>query len=66
MLGNQCSNHWQIPRIVLAQLEGSGRSSLGSYDAQASKDLHDLLDEMPLKDGDAWILALLEKNNMLG
>ena len=53
-------------RIVQAQLEGSGRGSLGSYDTKASQDIDDLLHSMPLKDGDAWISALMQKNEMLG
>ena len=53
-------------RIVKAQLGGSGRDSLGSYNAKGSQDLQDLLDEMPLKDGDAWIAALMRKNELLG
>lgn len=49
-----------------AQLGGSGRSNLGSYNAKGSEDLQSLLEEMPLKDGDAWIAALMRKNELLG
>lgn len=49
-----------------AQLGGSGREALGSYNAKGSTDLQTLLEEMPLKDGDAWIAALMRKNELLG
>ena len=39
---------------------------MGSYNAKGSQDLQDLLEEMPLKDGDAWIAALMRKNELLG
>jgi hypothetical protein len=39
---------------------------MGSYDAKASQDLQALLEEMPMKDCDAWIAALLRKNELLG
>ena len=53
-------------RIVLAQLEGSGRGGLGSYNAKAHEDLLSLLDEVPVKDGNAWIETLMHRNEMLG
>ena len=55
-----------MSRIVLAQLEGSGRGGLGSYNAKAHEDLLSLLDEVPVKDGDAWIETLMHRNEMLG
>jgi hypothetical protein len=53
-------------RIVQAQLGGSGRDNLGSYNVKASEDLQALLEDMPMKDCDAWIAALLKKNELLG
>lgn len=55
-----------LSRIVQAQLGGSGRDSLGSYNAKGSQDIQTLLEEMPLKDGDAWIAALMRRNELLG
>ncbi len=49
-----------------AQLGGSGRSDIGSYNAKASQDLQTLLEEMPMKDCDVWIAALLKRNELLG
>lgn len=53
-------------RIVLAQLEGSGRGSLGSYNADSYEALTTMLHEEPMKDGDAWVEKLLQRNEMLG
>ncbi|KAG2442254.1 hypothetical protein HYH02_009738 [Chlamydomonas schloesseri] len=53
-------------RVVLAQLEGSGRGALGAYDSQAAGDLHHFLQNVPLKDGDAWLTQLMRKNSSLG
>ena len=53
-------------RIVLAQLEGSGRGSLASYNAESYDALTTMLHEEPMKDGDAWLEKLLQKNEMLG
>ncbi|GAX77107.1 hypothetical protein CEUSTIGMA_g4553.t1 [Chlamydomonas eustigma] len=53
-------------RIILAQLEGSGRGSLASYNQEAYNDLVSFLQSEPLKDGDEWIQKLMLKNSMLG
>lgn len=53
-------------RIVLAQLEGSGRGSLASYNSRSYEDLVGLIEEHPMTDGDAWLKLLLAKNEMLG
>ena len=53
-------------RIVLAQLEGSGRGSLASYNAAAYKDLTSFLEANPVRDSEAWLSELLKKNEMLG
>ena len=51
---------------MLAQLEGSGRGALGSYNAQAYTDLSSFVQENPLKDGDEWLGLLMKRNEMLG
>ena len=53
-------------RIVLAQLTGSGRGGLGSYNSQQHTDLMAYLEEEALRDGDAWLKGLLKRNEMLG
>ncbi len=53
-------------RIVLAQLEGSGRGSLASYNAEAYDALTTMLQDEPMRDGDAWLEKLLTRNEMLG
>jgi len=50
----------------LAQLEGSGRGSLASYNAAAYKDLSSFLEANPVRDSEAWLSELLRKNEMLG
>ena len=56
----------RLRRIVLAQMEGSGRGSLGAYNAQGYDDLSSFLADQPMRSGDAWLEALLKKNEMLG
>ncbi|GLI67305.1 hypothetical protein VaNZ11_011491 [Volvox africanus] len=53
-------------RIVLAQLEGSGRGALGAYDSQAATDLHNFLQNVAMKDGDEWLAQLMRQNTSLG
>lgn len=53
-------------RVVLAQLEGSGRGTLGAYNASAYQDLHTFLTDVPIKNGDAWLSQLMARNSMLG
>lgn len=54
-------------RIILAQLQGSGRGGLGSYNASDYEQLNSLLQTEPLgSDGDAWIEKLMAKNSLLG
>lgn len=52
-------------RVILAQLEGSGRGGLGSYDVDACTLLTDCLQNVPLKDGDEWVDHLLKRNSIL-
>jgi hypothetical protein len=53
-------------RIVLAQLEGSGRGSLASMNPRSYDDLVKLIQDHPMTDGDGWLKLLLAKNEMLG
>lgn len=54
-------------KVILAQLEGSGRGNLASYNAKAYNDLIELLESTPMTGGgDEWLAKLLEKNEMLG
>mmetsp|Transcript_20598 Transcript_20598/g.51885 ORF Transcript_20598/g.51885 Transcript_20598/m.51885 type:complete len:174 (-) Transcript_20598:1046-1567(-) len=53
-------------RVVMAQLEGSGRGALGSYNAEYYQMLADHLQEVPMKNGDEWLESLMLKNQLLG
>ncbi len=53
-------------RIVLAQLEGSGRGSLAAYNKQSYDDLSAFLQNERMVDCDEWLQALLRKNSGLG
>lgn len=53
-------------RVVLAQLEGSGRGTLGAYNAEAYETLHSFLTDVPIKNGDTWLSQLTARNSMLG
>lgn len=53
-------------RVVLSQLSGGGRGDIGSYNAEHYAVLTALLDEMPMKDGDEWMSAMMKRNKMLG
>ena len=55
-----------LHRIVLAQLEGSGRGALASMNPRSYEDLVGLIQEHPMTDGDAWLKLLIVKNEMLG
>lgn len=50
----------------MAQLEGSGRGALGSYNAEYYQVLADQLEAMPMKNGDEWLASLMLKNQLLG
>lgn len=50
----------------MAQLEGSGRGALGSYNAEYYQMLADHLQEVPMKNGDEWLESLMLKNQLLG
>ena len=51
---------------MLAQLEGSGRGNLASYNAQGFTDLSTFMEQNPLRDGDEWLGMLMKRNEMLG
>eukprot|EP00955_Chlamydomonas_euryale_P106356 365700-Chlamydomonas_euryale.AAC.4 len=53
-------------RIVLAQLEGSGRGALGAYNQTDYETLSGLLQAEPVRDGDEWLAKLMRKNSLLG
>ena len=85
-LRNLCT--FTAAKIVLSQLEGSGRGGLASYDTKVSTtclpvvfsseslrkaesvkayaDLREHMENEPLRDDEAWISALLRKNELLG
>lgn len=47
-------------------MEGSGRGALGAYNAQGYTDLSSFLTDRPMRNGDAWLEELLQRNEMLG
>lgn len=51
---------------MLSQISGSGRGELGSYNSEQYRDLTRLLEEQPMKDGDAWLSLMMRRNKMLG
>lgn len=53
-------------QIILAQLEGNGRGSLGSYNTDAYEAIEYMLLNVPLKDGEAWCAELLKRNRWAG
>lgn len=52
-------------KVVLAQLEGSGRGSNAAYDYKAFKDLSETLQSVPIKDAEQWLGVLMARNSML-
>lgn len=52
-------------KIILAQLEGSGRGSLGSFNANQYQLLTDHLANMSTSDPEAWLRSLLAKDPAL-
>jgi hypothetical protein len=53
-------------RIVLAQLEGSGRGALGAYNATQHAVLSAQLSDVSLRDADAWLADLMRKDKGTG
>lgn len=53
-------------RVVISQLEGMGRGNLAAYNAEDIKLLHEMLETLPLKDGNEWLAQLMRTNKMLG
>lgn len=55
-----------FPRIVLAQLEGSGRGALAAYNQSGYSVLSRQLQEVSLRDPDAWMDDLVRKDKGIG
>jgi hypothetical protein len=53
-------------RVVLAQLEGSGRGALASYNKEQYQVLFSHLQETSLSDSHAWLEQLMRKDKALG
>eukprot|EP00877_Chromochloris_zofingiensis_P007521 jgi/Chrzof1/3021/Cz12g08150.t1 len=47
-------------KVILAQLEGSGRGSLAAYNQQSYQMLSDQLSKVSFKDGDDWVEQLMQ------
>ena len=62
------TSHSYLPcSIILAQLQGSGRGSIGSYNAEHSQLIQDFIEKEPIgSDSDAWAAKLLSKSPLLG
>ncbi|GMH45636.1 hypothetical protein BSKO_13593 [Bryopsis sp. KO-2023] len=52
-------------RGIMAQLEGSGRGALASYDAKGYSDLENAIPDLNSMDCDKWIAKLMKKNKMM-
>eukprot|EP00879_Flechtneria_rotunda_P031595 GHRR01034532.1.p1 GENE.GHRR01034532.1~~GHRR01034532.1.p1 ORF type:complete len:222 (+),score=58.06 GHRR01034532.1:131-796(+) len=52
-------------KIVLAQLEGSGRGSLASYNYEQYNILYKQLQDSPLTDAHSWLNQLMQKDRAL-
>ena len=50
----------------MAQLEGSGRGSLGSYNADGYAALKDSISDLSKMDTTAWLAQLAQKNKLIG
>ena len=53
-------------RIVLSQLEGSGRGALAAYNPGSYEVLSSHLLNVPITDSEAWLAELCRRNEMLG
>jgi hypothetical protein len=53
-------------RIIMAQMEGSGRGALGAYNASGYNALLEFIEENPMRNGDAWLQKLMLKDPLLG
>ena len=49
-----------------AQMSGSGRGNLGAYNSEGYARLRRLLEEVPFRDGDAWLETLMQEDPALG
>lgn len=50
----------------MAQLEGSGRGGLASYNSEGYKDLENTIGRLGEMNARDWIATLMEKNKMIG
>lgn len=53
-------------RVILAQLEGSGRGALAAYNQEQYTTLFGHLQDVPLSDPDRWLEQLMHKDKALG
>lgn len=53
-------------RVILAQLEGSGRGALAAYNQEQYTTLFSHLQDVPLNDPDQWLEQLMRKDKALG
>lgn len=51
-------------KSILAQLEGSGRGSLGSFNAPLYTAIQNCLLEVSMKDGDDWLRELAKRDRV--
>jgi hypothetical protein len=54
------------PRIILAQLEGSGQGAKASYNRELYNELSTFLEKEPMTDSEEWIGKLMSRNSELG
>lgn len=53
-------------RVILAQLEGSGRGALAAYNQEQYTTLFNHLHDVPLNEPDRWLEQLMRKDKALG
>jgi hypothetical protein len=53
-------------RIVMSQMEGSGRGDLASSNSEHMRTLRRFLHDVPMKDCSDWLAQLTQENEMLG
>lgn len=53
-------------RVILAQLEGSGRGALAAYNQEQYSTLFSHLQDTPVSDPDQWLEQLMRKDKALG
>ena len=63
--GDSFADCCHVCRVVQAQLEPTAAPN-AAYNAQHYTDLMKHLQDVPMKDGNEWLAALMRKNQMLG